>query len=71
MGGFGGDGSSDRDPASEARLKGKAAALAQAQENKNRLASGPILPLTSNLFERIRNLTRTQCVRDLVICQGR
>jgi hypothetical protein len=29
------------------------------------------LPPTSDLFHRIRNVSRTQCVRDLVLCGGK
>lgn len=73
FGGYGGgdgisDSSSDRDPAGE-RYKNqgvfgdKASAAAAAK--------GPVLPSTSDLFERVWKTTRTQCVRDLVLCNGK
>jgi hypothetical protein len=32
--------------------------------------AGPILESKENLFDHIRNVSRTQCVRDLVYCGG-
>lgn len=71
--GFGGSGGSfgggsERNPASD-RYNPKG--LTKEAALKAAMASGPILPPTSNLFERVWTTTRTQCVRDLVICQGK
>ena len=66
-GGFDGGGSaSDRDPANE-RYKG-AGNSGSTATNGNPVNTGPILPLLSNFFERISNVARTQCVRELLLC---
>jgi hypothetical protein len=65
-GGFGG--SSERDPAND-RYKGQGIfAGKNATTAKDPASTGPLLPMTADLFQRISNVTRTQCVRELVMC---
>lgn len=73
--GFGGGGgggfgdSSNRDPASNDRYKGQGIFGGKnAAGSKDPAATGPLLPITANLFERISNVAKTQCVRELVLC---
>ncbi len=69
-GGAGGFGdSSDRDPAND-RYKDQQGlftrkSLASAPDPA---ATGPLLPISADLFQRISNVTKTQCVRELVLC---
>ncbi len=62
----GGSSGSDRDPAND-RYKAVGNSGSNAT-NANPATTGPILPLSSNLFERITNVARTQCVRELLLC---
>ncbi len=68
-GGVGSD--SDRDPASDGRYNNQGKFSSAAALRKDPAANGPILPPTANLFQRIWNVSRAQCVRDLVLCGGR
>lgn len=66
-GGFGG--SSDRDPASNDRYKGQGIFGGKnAAGSNDPAATGPLLPITADLFQRISNVAKTQCVRELVLC---
>jgi hypothetical protein len=74
-GGYGGGGSfggdSGRDPANDSRYANQGKFGADGGKNRDPAETGPILPPTSDLFHRIRNVSRTQCVRDLVLCGGK
>lgn len=67
--GYGGGDGSGRGPANDRYKPGDIVTKSQAL--KNAMANGPILPPTSNLFERIWTTTRNQCIRDEVICQSK
>jgi hypothetical protein len=69
-GGYGsGDGSSGRNPANDRYNPN--GIITKSQALQKAMASGPILPPSSNLFERIWTTTRNQCIRDEVICQSK
>jgi hypothetical protein len=67
--GGGGVGDGDRDPASEGRYKGaNDSSLTTAKAAKDPAATGPILPPTANIFDRVWGASRTQCVRGFLMC---
>jgi hypothetical protein len=65
--GYGGGGSSDRDPAGD-RYKGQGMFGSKNAAAKDSAATDPLLPITADLFQRISNVAKTQCIRELVLC---
>lgn len=70
-GGGYGSGSSSGSGGKDDRYNGQAAVARNLAAANSPEAKGPILPVTADLFQRISNFARTQCVRDLVKCDGR